>query len=228
MSDPSCRTYRELLGVYVVGAIEPGERALVDAHLSQCYECREELAGLARLTALMHRVPAAEAERIALAGATDDGSAQPSAEVLNSLLKQVGARRRTRRLRAMFTTAAAIVLTVGAAVAATEALNSHPHHFEVATVSRVTPRGTLGATVRYGGTTWGTTTVSVRVTGFPEWTECKFWVITKDGRRDLVGGWTVGPGSKKLWYPIEAEVPKSSVASFVITWGNRSLRIPTT
>jgi hypothetical protein len=226
MSDPSCRTYRELVGVYVVGAIEPGERALVDAHLSQCYECRDELAGLARLTALMHRVPVAEAERIALAGATDDGSAEPSAEVLNSLLKQVGARRRTKRLRTMFTTAAAIVLTVGGAVAATEALNSHPHHFEVAKVSKVTPIGTLAATVRYGGTTWGTS-MSVKVTGFREWTECKFWVITKDGRRDLVGGWTVGPGAYRLWYPVEADVPESNVASFVITWANHSLRIPT-
>jgi len=224
MSDPSCRTYRELLGVYVVGAIEPSERALLDAHLGQCYECREELAGLAPLTALMHRVPVAEAERIAVAGASDDGSAEPSVEVLSSLLKQVGARRRTRRLRAMFTTAAAIVLTVGGAVAATEALHSH---FEVVRVAKSLPSGrTLGATVRYGTTSWGTTTMSVRVTGFREWTECKFWVITKDGRRDLVGGWTVGPGSNKLWYPIEAEVPKSSVASFLITWGNRSLRIP--
>ena len=226
MSDPSCRTYRELLGVYVVGAIEPAERALLDEHLSQCYECREELAGLAPLTALMHRVPAAEAERIALAGASDDGADEPSAEVLSSLLKQVGAKRRTRRLRAMFTAAAAIVLTVGGVVAASEALNSHSHAFEVVTVTKSLPSGTLGATVRYGTINWGATSVSVRVTGFPEWTECKLWVITKGGRRDLVGGWTVGPGSNKLWYPIEAEVPKSSVASFVITWGNRSLRIP--
>ena len=222
MSDPSCRTYRELLGVYVVGAIEPAERALLDAHLGQCYECREELAGLAPLTALMHRVPVAEAERIALAGQTEDGSAEPSAEVLSSLLKQVGARRRTRRLRAMFATAAAIVLTVGGAVAATESLNSHQQSFEVAKATI----GAHSATVRYGGTAWGTTTMSVRVTGFREWTECKFWVITKDGRRDLAGGWTVGPGAKRFWYPVAVEVPKSNVASFVVTWGNRSLRIP--
>lgn len=124
----------------------------------------------------------------------------------------------------MFTAAAAIVLTVGGAVAATESLASHSHPFEVARVSS----GPFSATVRYGNTSWGTTTMSVRVSGIREWSECKFWVITKDGRRDLVGGWTVGPGSKRLWYPIEAEVPKSNVASFVITWANRSLRIPAT
>jgi putative zinc finger protein len=223
MSDPSCRTYRELLGVYVVGAIEPGERAALDAHLGHCYECREELAGLAPLTALMHRVPVAEAERIALAGSGDDVPNEPSPEILNSLLKQVGAKRRTRRLRTMFTTAAAIVLTVGGAAGVTAALASHPaHHFDTATASR----GVLGATVRYGKADWGATTMSVRVTGFLEWTDCKFWVITKDGRRDLAGGWVVGPGANRIWYPVQVDVPESNVAGFVITWGSNSLQIP--
>ncbi len=44
-----CRDIRHALGVYVLGAIDPAERATVDAHLSTCPECREELAGLAGL-----------------------------------------------------------------------------------------------------------------------------------------------------------------------------------
>ena len=92
MSDPSCRTYRELLGVYVVGAIEPAERADVDAHLAQCYECREELAGLALLPALLHRVPLEEAERIA-ASEPPVGQEDPAPEILASLLRRAGARR---------------------------------------------------------------------------------------------------------------------------------------
>ena len=68
--------------------------------------------------------------------------------------------------------------------------------------------------------------MSVQVTGFPEWTNCKFWVITKDGRRVRSGGWTVGPGANRLWYPLESNVPKSRVAAFVITWGQHSLPIP--
>jgi hypothetical protein len=224
MSDPSCRTYRELLGVYVVGAIEPGERAALDAHLSHCYECREELARLAPLTALLHRVPVAEAEQIALAGSSDDGHGEPSSEVLTSLLKQVSAKRWSRRLRTMFTTAAAIVLTVGGAAAVSETLASHPsgHPPDVATASK----GPIGATVRYGKTTWGGTTISVNVTGIPMWSNCQFWVITKDGRQERVGGWTVGPGRDKLWYPVEAAVPEPSVAGFLITWGSHSLHIP--
>ena len=61
-----CGDIRQALGVYVVGAIDPAERAIVDAHLSHCQDCREELAGLAGLPALLGRVPLADAERLAL------------------------------------------------------------------------------------------------------------------------------------------------------------------
>ena len=45
------------LGVYVLGAIDPADRALVEAHLTTCRDCRDELAGLAGLPALLSRVP---------------------------------------------------------------------------------------------------------------------------------------------------------------------------
>ena len=48
-----CTEARPSLGVYVLGAIDPGERALVDAHLTTCRDCRDELAGLAGLPALL-------------------------------------------------------------------------------------------------------------------------------------------------------------------------------
>ena len=54
MSDGACRNFRELLGVYVVGAIEPSERSMLDAHLNQCPDCREELASIAVLPAYRH------------------------------------------------------------------------------------------------------------------------------------------------------------------------------
>jgi predicted anti-sigma-YlaC factor YlaD len=225
MSDPSCRTIRELLGVYVVGAIEPGERAAVDAHLNQCFDCREELAALAPLPALLHRVPLAEAERIGAAGSAAPDPAEPPAEILDGLLKQVAARRRTRRFRAMFTAAAAVLIAVGGAAAVSQSLTPHPTRarVDVATASI----GRLGATVHYGQSKWNSTTMSVQVTGFRPWTSCKFWVITKDGQRRLAGGWIVGPGADKLWYPIYSVVPESSVRGFEITWGSQgALQIP--
>jgi len=215
MSDPSCRAFRELLGVYVVGAIEPGERAAVDAHLSQCYECREELAGLAPLPALLHRVHPADAERILLALPPQADPAEPSPEMLESLLARVEARRRTRRFRALFAAAAAILIAVGGGVAVSEATAQHPHH-QIAEVASAT-KGPLEVTVRYSKSSWGGTHMSVRASGFRQWTSCKFWVLTKGGQRVLAGGWIVGPYGDRLWYPVQSSVPKSSLAGFQIT-----------
>ena len=87
-----CRDIRHALGVYVLGAIDPAERSVVDAHLSTCPECREELAGLAGLPALLRRIPVGEAQQLAdddvdeLPGAGPPGAEVPSEEMLRSLL----------------------------------------------------------------------------------------------------------------------------------------------
>ncbi|HEX5190054.1 MAG TPA: zf-HC2 domain-containing protein [Streptosporangiaceae bacterium] len=224
MSDPSCRAFRELLGVYVVGAIEPGERAAVDSHLNQCFDCREELASLAPLPALLHRVPLGDAERIMLGSQPPDGDTEPSPGMLESLLKEVGARRRTRRVRGLFAAAAAVLVAVGGAAAVAEAIAPHHHArtVDIATAST----GALGATVRYGASSWGTS-MSVQVTGFKKWTACEFYVLTKDGRKILAGGWLVGPDSQEIWYPVHSRIQEANVTGFEITTGaGKKLEIP--
>ena len=54
MRGPSqCARIRLELGVYVLGAIAPADRARVSRHLASCPGCRGEAAGLARLPALL-------------------------------------------------------------------------------------------------------------------------------------------------------------------------------
>jgi len=237
MSEPTCRGVRELLGVYVVGAIEPAERALVDAHLTVCHDCREELAGLAPLPALMRRITPDEAARIAYPageGAADwrDDDREPSPEMLDAMLGQVRARRQRRRVRSAFSIAAGVLIAVGggAAVGAALAPQATARHHVVAGAIEVAGPvsvGTRTATVRYGTSRWGTgTTMSVNVTGLPQWTRCKFWVLTKNGRDEKAGGWTVGPSGDQLWYPAAVGTPKSDIADFVIAWGHQRLLIP--
>jgi hypothetical protein len=60
-----CSEARVTLGVYVLGAIDPAERALLEAHIDSCEACQAELAELADLPGLLALVPAEEA--IALA-----------------------------------------------------------------------------------------------------------------------------------------------------------------
>lgn len=57
------------LAALVLGSLSPEERAGVEAHLATCPSCQAELADLASLPGLLHRLTPTEAER---AGATPD------------------------------------------------------------------------------------------------------------------------------------------------------------
>src|ERR1022692_1647834 len=106
-----CTEARPSLGVYVLGPIDPAERTLVDAHLTTCRNCRDELAGLAGLPALLARVNPDEVSRIRpddTVGTTPDE--RPPAELLGTVLDLAAARRRRNRWR--FLGAAAAVLAI--------------------------------------------------------------------------------------------------------------------
>jgi hypothetical protein len=221
MSDPACRNYRELLGVYVVGAIEPNERSLLEAHLNQCYGCREELAGLAVLPAMLHRIPIAEAEQIAQTGLSGTDLHDPAPQVLSGLLAEVRARRRTKRLRTVFAAAAAVIVAVSGSAAITSALSQPQQQVRVLDVVVAHHDGMTG-TVKYGNSNRGTE-IWTRVRGITEWTWCKLWVTTADGHTQLAGGWLVGPGGDNQWYPSGADVPASSITDFTVTSGGKVL-----
>ena len=120
-----CREIRHSLGVYVLGAIDPADRALVDEHLASCPECREELAGLAGLPALLRRVPTAEAERLAMADPVDDAALDAAAaELLPSTLARTAQVRRMRRWRELAAAVVVAVLALGAGAAGAHLLNA--------------------------------------------------------------------------------------------------------
>src|SRR2546430_9841992 len=93
-----CPDARPSLGVYVLGAIDPAERALVDAHLLTCRDCRDELAGLAGLPALLARVNPDEISRITAedtvrAGSNAGTDDRPPGDLFGTDLDLTAARR---------------------------------------------------------------------------------------------------------------------------------------
>src|SRR5262249_12853653 len=162
----SCREIRHALGVYVLGAIDPGERTQVDEHLATCADCREELASLAGLPALLRRVPTAEAER--LAAADQNGSATEGAPpdgLLPALLAPTGQTRRVRRWRELAAAAAVAVLALGAGAAGASLVGSSqppsaaPHaqaRHAWHTVSATDAHTGATLTVKYAPVHWGT------------------------------------------------------------------------
>ncbi len=218
-----CRDIRHALGVYVLGAIEPAERAMVDTHLITCPECREELAGLAGLPALLRRIPVGEAQQLA----DDDldelpGPEVPSEEMLRSLLARTAQTRQTRRWRGLAAAAAVVVVAGAAGAAGVSALHhaggpgGSPVAAHFTSVSATNPVTHVAATVRYAPRTWGTV-LDTRVKNVPAGARCQLVVTDSSGRSTVVGGWITSYDESTVWYPGSSPVAWNSVRSFEIT-----------
>jgi hypothetical protein len=243
-----CSEARISLGVYVLGAIEPAERALVESHLATCRECRDELASLAGLPALLARVSAEEAA--ALAAGPDDVpgddeavaaakiAGEPPRELLGTVLNLTAARRRRRRLtQAGLGVAAALIVAAGVfgGLAASASPAAPPSASGVNFAG--TPNGPwqtfttaadgMSATVQYRSMGWGTQ-LQAKVDGIPIDTHCQLWVIGAGGSRTLAGSWVTDNHEGAVWYPASAGVAASGVHGLEITVGStKSLNLTT-
>jgi hypothetical protein len=219
-----CQFTRQSLGVYVVGAIDPAERALVDAHLAGCPACREELAGLAGLPALLGRVPAAEAERIAEFPERFIADTERGSETISPLLDRIARQRRARTWR-MAAAAAALVVIAGGSAGAIAAAGNSSRSAPPSAVSWDSARATdagMSLDVKYAKASWGTQ-LDARVSGIPDGTTCEFWVIGADGSRWAAGSWTVNASDWDAAYPESTAVPFGSVHGFQLTSGGKVL-----
>lgn len=232
-----CPEARVSLGVYVLGAIDPAERAQVDAHLATCRDCRDELAGLAGLPALLARVSTEEAIALAASdgpfSAAADETPEPPRELLATVLDLTAARRRRRRWReAGLGVAAALVIAAGvvgglrlgsspapSGTSASEqsALYNGPASGPMETVTGKS--GNMTATVAYSSMGWGTQ-LDVKVNGIPVGTNCQLWAIDTNGKRYLAGNWVTDDDEGKVWYPGSVGVASKDVAAFQVTVGH--------
>jgi hypothetical protein len=215
-----CRQIRQALGVYVLGAIDPAERAQVDEHLATCPECREELASLAGLPAMLRKVPVVEAERLAAAEEDPELTGMPSPEILTSLLGRTANVRRVRRWRGLAVAAAVALVAVAGGAAVTNALEpggSGPTgQTQVTTWQKTSGMGPAGAhlTVRYRHQSWGTE-MEVNVTGLRPGSVCEFQVTNKDGAKSVVGSWVLWEGN--AWYPASTSLGEEDLSAFQVT-----------
>ncbi|MGW0594259.1 anti-sigma factor family protein [Streptosporangium sp. NPDC002607] len=98
----TCDEVRMSLGVYVLGALEPDERVLVEAHLAECAECAAELAELNGVATFLGRVSEDDVAQVA----------SPPTAVLERLLSAKVKRRRITRLM-LFLAASVLVVGLG-------------------------------------------------------------------------------------------------------------------
>ncbi|MEV0402874.1 zf-HC2 domain-containing protein [Actinoallomurus sp. NPDC050550] len=234
MRNTHCADLRALLGVYVLGAIDPAERAVVDAHLSHCRRCRDELAGLAGLPALLGRVTEEQIAQVAA----------PPHELLESMLGRAAGehRARDRRSRRWLAVAAAAAVIMGAAgVAGGLRLGADrpvatPTPGWTATPGPTATGGTtvqgkdaatgVSARITMWSKEWGTA-FTVRLTGAPAGSRCRLVAVDQDGQRDVAGGWHVEyEGSAE--FAGSSMIPRDRIAAVEVRTvdGKRLLSVP--
>ena len=219
MSGPGdCAQIRPELGVYVLGAIAPADRAAVSRHLASCPRCREEVAGLAGLPALLRKVPAADAMQ--LSGERPHDHPGPPDPLVAGLIGRVGAvRRRRRRSLAAAASALAAVAAAGWSLQVLQPA-APPHRAAVSWwAAAADGRGAatgVRAAVRYAPQPWGTE-LEASVSDIRPGTPCQIWAATASGQQAAAGGWTVTRSDPHAWYPASVPFPAASLAGFDIT-----------
>jgi predicted anti-sigma-YlaC factor YlaD len=209
----TCQETTLSLGVYLLGALEPTERAAVESHLADCSQCRSQLAELAELPSMLERISLDDIAPEPLVPSNDlyeRVAAKARAEGADELATR---RRRYRRLTAV---AAAFAIVVGGGIgtwAIVGGNSSNPGqsagvHMTVALASQATGTG-----------------YSLEVSGLPIDEHCKLIAVAKDGTRDVAGqwdatyqGWAKETGS--------TSIPRSELARFVLL-GTRGERLAT-
>jgi hypothetical protein len=219
-----CTDARPSLGVYVLGAIDPAERALVDAHLLTCRDCRDELAGLAGLPALLARVNPDEISRITsedtVRTATDD---RPPGELIGTVLDLAAARRRRTRWRFAAAAAAVVAIAGGlfgglSSITTTQsvAIPVSPGGTHWETVEATSAVTGASASVAYSHEMWGDA-FEVLVDHIPVGTTCQLWVVHPNGARTQVAAWTTASDEGTVWYAGSMAATAAPISSFQIT-----------
>lgn len=221
MSAGSCADVRPGLGAYVLGALEPAERAVLQAHLAECAPCREELASLAALPGLLGRVSLAEV----------DEPAEPGPQLLSRLLTAAAAqRRRSRRIRLAVGSAAA-ALVVAAGVVSGVAVTSSNRSPAGTTFTATNPASRITASVVEWPRSWGSA-LEVRVSGTasnPYLDKCQLVAVSADGRTEVAASWSA-PSSGSIVAQGATGFAASDIARFevVAAGGGTLVSIPAT
>jgi hypothetical protein len=171
---------------YVLGSLSSVERREFEDHMGDCKSCRQAVAEISGMPALMSQLSNADVEEIDERGQPNDAVPPMNPQLLTSLLKRVTWRRRRSRLVAWSTAAAAAAVLVMGIFVALQSNSPIPTPVPPAQASaaampmtRVTPTS-MSATVSLDPHAWGTQIAMTCTYGV--------WPETADGKEDDEAG----------------------------------------
>jgi hypothetical protein len=169
----------------------------VQTHLAGCERCRQELARLAPLPAVLGRLSRDDLDvlRPADSGAEPaTAGSPPGPALLDRLLAAAARERRARRARVLAVAAAAVlVLVVPLGVWGIVRLNQSTAPVVATGTDTVSWSATDASTgisgkAKIWKSAWGSG-LTVSVSGVPSGTRCTIVVVTKDGARQTAASW---------------------------------------
>ncbi len=183
---------------YVLGSLSSDERREFEAHMAQCPACRDAVADLSGVPALLSQLDRAEVASINESG-PGAGTPEPSPELLPSLLSTVRwRRRRTRLVTWVASAAAAVVLGIGVLLGVQGYTSSHPQQ-ATASAQPMAQVGTtlLTSTVQLSSQHWGTS-INMRCVCLAPLTAhhdtLAMVVVGRDGSQTRLATWVAEPG----------------------------------
>ncbi|GGU60541.1 anti-sigma factor family protein [Lentzea flava] len=185
----------QLLGAYVLGALDEQEVREMDEHLASCPDCTRELEDLRAMEAYLGEVPPE---------AMLDGPPEGGDLLLQRTLRQVRAerggvaRRRQFALGAAAAVVAALVLGAGVFVgkatspdvtaAPSQTVAPDPSGTKLATFTDPVTKASMTVKVVPAA---GWVRTNMAISGIPEGEKCRIFVVAKDGSRQEAGSWVV-------------------------------------
>jgi predicted anti-sigma-YlaC factor YlaD len=173
------------LGAYAVGALAVAEAEAVRRHLDSCVACRDELAELERVTALLALLPPAEAL----------APSRPPDAMLDRLLAKVAVERRRRLTLAGVAAAVAVAaaVLVVALVLAGQDDGSNSERPRGTVVTAVDAGTGVRAEVDVRSVGWGSA-LRLRLEGMPAGATCSLVAVGRNGARETGATWEVPEG----------------------------------
>ena len=183
---------------YVLGSLSPADRREFEAHIVDCPSCREAVAELSGMPALLSQL---NRNDVAAINESDHTSGGPeiSPELLPSLLATVRWRRRRTRLMAWTAAAAAVVLgiTVLVGVAGRSPTSAPPQATASALPMAQVGTTLLASTVSLSRQQWGTHIALKFVCTAPvdaHHDTVALVVVGRDGSQSRLATWVAIPG----------------------------------